>query len=58
MVDRLGEGLVAVGYSVEEEGVAPVIEAMERPASRFCLSVQWHPEDGDDLRPFAALLHA
>jgi len=55
VVDRLGEGLVAVGYS-EEDGIEPVIEAMERPASRFCLSVQWHPEDSEDLRPFAALL--
>jgi anthranilate synthase component 2/putative glutamine amidotransferase len=58
VVDELGEGLVAVGYSVEADGVPPIIEAMERPASRFCLSVQWHPEDRDDLRPFDALLRA
>jgi len=58
VVDRLGDGLVPVGYSVEGDGVPPVIEAMEHPASRFCLSVQWHPEDGEDLRPFAALLQA
>ncbi len=58
VVDRLGQGLVSVGYSVEQDAVAPVIEAMERPGSRFCLSVQWHPEDSEDLRPFAALVGA
>ena len=58
VVDRLGSGLVASGWSLEEEGVQPVLEAMEHPASTFCLSVQWHPEWDGDARPFAALVEA
>lgn len=57
-VDRLGEGLLASAWSREDEGIAPVLEAMERPASSFCVSVQWHPEHDGDLRPFAALADA
>lgn len=34
------------------------LEAMERPGTRFCLAVQWHPEVGDDARLFAALVAA
>ncbi len=58
VVDRLGSGLVASGWSLEEEGVQPVLEAMEHPASTFCLSVQWHPEWDGDARPFTALVEA
>ncbi len=39
-VDRLGRGLLACAWS--EDGL---VEAFEDPARRFCLSVQWHPED-------------
>lgn len=42
-VDRLAEGLIATAYS--NDGV---IEAYERPASRFLLGVQWHPESSFD----------
>jgi gamma-glutamyl-gamma-aminobutyrate hydrolase PuuD len=57
-VDRVGEGLHA--SAVAEDGV---IEALEDPAQRFCLGVQWHPEvgaDGDDVsrRLFAAFVRA
>ena len=38
-VDRLGEGLVGTARSPDA-----VIEAMERPSSRFVVAVQWHPE--------------
>lgn len=36
-----------VGDGLEVTATAPdgVIEAMERPAARFCLGVQWHPEN-------------
>lgn len=34
------------------------LEAMERPGSRFCLAVQWHPEVGDDSALFAGLVAA
>ncbi|MFC4996692.1 gamma-glutamyl-gamma-aminobutyrate hydrolase family protein [Dactylosporangium cerinum] len=35
-----------------------VIEAVEDPARRFVLGVQWHPEEALDVRPFAALVQA
>jgi len=34
------------------------LEAMERPASRFRLAVQWHPEAGPDDRVFEAFVQA
>ena len=34
------------------------LEAMERPASRFQLAVQWHPEAGQDQRLFEAFVKA
>lgn len=39
-VDRLAPGLVATAWA--DDGV---IEALESPAKRFVLGVQWHPED-------------
>lgn len=58
MADRLdGESLqvnsrhhqavrrAADGFEVTATAPDGVIEAMERPASRFCLAVQWHPEN-------------
>lgn len=35
-----------------------VIEAVEDPARRFVLGVQWHSEEAGDVRPFAALAAA
>jgi len=35
-----------------------LIEVVEDPSRRFVLGVQWHPEDGDDLRLFSALVEA
>jgi putative glutamine amidotransferase len=35
---------VADGLKVTASSVDGVIEAVERPASRFCVAVQWHPE--------------
>ncbi len=37
--DRLGRGVVASAHAADG-----VIEAIEAPAYRFCLGVQWHPE--------------
>lgn len=52
-----GEGLVVSGRSPDG-----VVEILERPASRFCLSVQWHPEDliryPDQAALFAAFVEA
>jgi len=36
---------VADGFEVSATAPDGVVEAMERPASRFCLAVQWHPEN-------------
>lgn len=51
------------GPDVVVSGVAPdgVIEAIEHPAYRFCLGVQWHPEyhiSVADTNVFTAFLHA
>ena len=35
----------AAGFTVSATAPDGVIEAIERPASRFCLAVQWHPEN-------------
>jgi putative glutamine amidotransferase len=39
-VARIGDGLVASGWSVLDE----LVEAIELPDRRFVLGVQWHPE--------------
>ena len=57
-IDRLADGLVATAHSIELAGIPSVIEAVERPGSRFCIGVQWHPEETNDVRPFEALVAA
>lgn len=56
-VGRLAEGFVVT--SLAPDGV---IEALEFPAARFCVGVQWHPENfvetGTFLPLFAGLLAA
>jgi putative glutamine amidotransferase len=52
-VDRLGEGLVASGWSVLDD----LVEAVEAPAARWVLGVQWHPEV-DPASPVVAALAA
>jgi putative glutamine amidotransferase len=39
-VDRLGQGLVATATAADG-----VVEAIEAPDARFCIGVQWHPEN-------------
>jgi putative glutamine amidotransferase len=39
-VDRVGDGLVVTARCTEDG----VVEGLERPASRFVVAVQWHPE--------------
>jgi putative glutamine amidotransferase len=53
-VDRLGEGLVASGWSVLDD----LVEAIEAPAARWVLGVQWHPEVDPDSGVVAALVEA
>jgi putative glutamine amidotransferase len=52
-VGHLGEAL-AVGARAADG----VIEAIEDPGAAFALGVLWHPEQGDDLRLFEALVAA
>ena len=53
---------VASGYLVTAVAPDGVIEALERPQSRFCVGVQWHPENfvgsGTFLPLFAGLISA
>jgi putative glutamine amidotransferase len=58
-VDLLGDGLRAVAW--EEDGLIEALEAGHTELgglSGFVLGVQWHPEQGDDLRLFGALVSA
>jgi putative glutamine amidotransferase len=38
-------GRTASGFNVAATAPDGVIEAIERPDSRFCIAVQWHPEN-------------
>ena len=58
-VDLLGDGLRAVAW--EEDGMIEAVEAGHSELdglSGFALGVQWHPEQGDDVRLFGALVKA
>lgn len=47
--DRVGEGLVVTGWSVEDG----LVEAIEVPERRFALGVLWHPEEDERSRVIA-----
>lgn len=53
-IDAPGDGLVVTGRDARDGGP----EAVERPASRFTLGVQWHPEEDPDSPVIAALVDA
>ncbi len=48
---RLGSGLREVAWA--EDGT---VEGLEDPTRRFALGVLWHPEEGEDLALFRALV--
>jgi putative glutamine amidotransferase len=52
-VDDLGAGLTVTATAPDG-----TVEAVEDPSLPFCLAVQWHPEAGDDLSLFRALVAA
>jgi putative glutamine amidotransferase len=51
-VDALGEGFVVTGWSAEDD----LPEAIEDPARRYALGVQWHPEVDETSRLIASLV--
>jgi putative glutamine amidotransferase len=53
-VDRLGDGLVASGWSEDDE----LVEAIELPDRGFALGVLWHPEEEDSPTVIEALIAA
>jgi len=52
-VETVGRGLVVSARSADG-----LVEGVELPGARFVLGVQWHPEEGEDGRLFAALVAA
>jgi putative glutamine amidotransferase len=53
-VDSIGDGLIAVAWA--DDGIIEAVEAA--PAGNFLVGVQWHPEQGEDMRLFRALVAA
>jgi len=51
-VDEIGEGLAVTGISMLDD----LPEAIEAPACRFVLGVQWHPEADEQSRVVGALV--
>jgi putative glutamine amidotransferase len=54
-VDRIGEGLHATGWAVED---GDLVEAIEVPGRAFVLGVLWHPEEDVRDRVVGALAAA
>ncbi|MHB2022857.1 MAG: gamma-glutamyl-gamma-aminobutyrate hydrolase family protein [Mycobacteriales bacterium] len=52
-LDRLGSGLLPVAWADDA-----TVEAVELAGHHWVVGVQWHPEEGDDLRLFEALVAA
>jgi putative glutamine amidotransferase len=57
---RHHQAIRKVGRDLEVSATSPdgVIEAVERPASRFCVGVQWHPENFYRTGEFRPLFEA
>jgi putative glutamine amidotransferase len=53
-VDELGEGLVATGWSADDD----LVEAIELPGDRYALGVLWHPEEDGQSQVIASLVAA
>ena len=54
-VEVVGVGLVPVAWA--DDGLVEAVEAADS-AQNFTVGVQWHPEQGDDMRLFGALVAA
>jgi putative glutamine amidotransferase len=53
-VDKVGDGLAAVAWA--DDGIIEAVESVS--PGEFTVGVQWHPEQGTDLRLFRALTAA
>jgi putative glutamine amidotransferase len=53
IIEKVGTGLVVSATAPDG-----VIEAVEDPSRRFCLGVQWHPENFYRTGEFRALFEA
>lgn len=53
-IDELGNGLVATGWSVNDD----LVEAIEFPGEGYALGVLWHPEEDGKGRVIASLVDA
>ena len=51
-------GRVAEGFEVTATAPDGVVEAIERPGARFCVGVQWHPENFWRTGEFRCLFEA
>jgi len=52
--DKVGDGLVAVAWA--DDGIIEAVESVN--TDDFIVGVQWHPEQGTDMRLFGALVTA
>jgi putative glutamine amidotransferase len=50
-IDQVGDDLTVTGRAGDE-----VVETVEGDSRRFTLGVQWHPEEGQDMTVFEALV--
>ena len=57
---RHHQSIATIGDGLEVTAVAPdgVTEAVERPASQFCVGVQWHPENFHASGRFSGLFES
>jgi putative glutamine amidotransferase len=53
-IAAVGDGLVATGWSVDDD----VVEALELAGERYVLGVLWHPEEDEASRVIASLVDA
>jgi putative glutamine amidotransferase len=53
-----GYGTLGTGLREGARAADGTIEALEDPSRRFTLGVLWHPEEGEDLALFEALVVA
>jgi putative glutamine amidotransferase len=51
-----GYGKLGTGLREAARATDGTVEALEEPTRRFTLGVLWHPEEGEDLALFEALV--